>query len=203
MPERVPREVDLFSSYPCPQQQQPQQRIKNMDSRHGFSRLGSRRWPRQAWRGGWKTREDGSECRAAFSLGWRRMARLCSASEKSFDYGRWSKWQARREHDPTEGQDAAGTAAVVGQREELAVRTVPKRQARRDHGNDGSSTVLCFFFCEWHYLEALLRCWLTFQLGSHLCDGSEFEIPIRFYLKDIIFEWEILTISFRSWSCLT
>lgn len=107
MPERVPREVDLFSSYPCPQQQQ-QQRIKNMDSRHGFSRLGSRRWPRQARRGGWKTREDGSECRAAFSMGWRRMARLCSASEKSFDYGRWSKWPARREHDPTEGQERLG-----------------------------------------------------------------------------------------------
>lgn len=64
MPERVPREVDLFSSYPCPQQQ-TQQRIKNLDSRHGFGRLGSR-WPRQARRGGWKTREDGSECRATF-----------------------------------------------------------------------------------------------------------------------------------------
>lgn len=36
------------------------------------------------------------------------MARLCSASEKSFDYGRWSKWPARREHDPTEGQERHG-----------------------------------------------------------------------------------------------
>lgn len=77
-----------------------------MDSRHGFGRLGSR-WPRQAWRGCRKSREDGSESRAV-SRGWRRMARLCSASEKSFDYGRWSKWPARREHNPTEGQERYG-----------------------------------------------------------------------------------------------
>lgn len=43
------------------------------------------------------------------------------------------------------GTGLAGTASVVDQREELAVRTVPKWQARRDHGNGGSSTVLRFF----------------------------------------------------------
>lgn len=39
---------------------------------------------------------------------------------------------------------ATRTASVVGQREELAVRTVPKRQARRDHSNEGISAVLWF-----------------------------------------------------------
>lgn len=40
------------------------------------------------------------------------------------------------------GTGAARTASVVDQREELAVRTVPKRQARRDHSNEGISAVL-------------------------------------------------------------
>lgn len=112
-----------------------------MDSRHGFGRLGSR-WPRQAWRGGRKSREDGSECRR-ISWRWRRTARLCSASEKSFDYGRWSKWPARREHDPTEGQERHGFVSVVasgkslwygpypsGKREE----TTATREFRRFYG---------------------------------------------------------------------
>lgn len=65
MPGRVPREVDLFSSYPCPkQQQQKPQTITNKEhgtTDTGFGRLGGDRWPRQAWRGGRKSREDGPE----------------------------------------------------------------------------------------------------------------------------------------------
>lgn len=135
-----------------------------MDSRHGFGRLGSR-WPRQAWRGGRKSREDGSECRR-ISWRWRRTARLCSASEKSFDYGRWSKWPARREHDPTEGQERHGFVSVVGQREELVVRTVPKWQARRDHSNEGISAVLWFFSYQWYFLSNCLGAFLCGSLSS-------------------------------------
>lgn len=43
------------------------------------------------------------------------------------------------------GTGAAWTGSVVGQREELVVRTVPKWQARRDHSNEGISAVLWFF----------------------------------------------------------
>lgn len=49
-----------------------------------------------------------------------------------------------RSNGGTGSAEAARTASVVGQREELAVRTVPKRQARRDHSNEGISAVLWF-----------------------------------------------------------
>lgn len=58
MPGRVPREVDLFSSYPFPLQQL-QRNTRN--DRNGVGKVGGGKWPRQAWRGGGKSREDGSE----------------------------------------------------------------------------------------------------------------------------------------------
>lgn len=44
------------------------------------------------------------------------------------------------------GWSGEDRTSVVGQREELAVRTVPKRQARRDHSNGGIPLVLLFYF---------------------------------------------------------
>lgn len=58
------------------------------------------------------------------------------------------------------GTGATRTASVVGQREELAVRTVPKRQARRDHSNEGISAVLLFISNLGYFLPDCLGAFL-------------------------------------------
>lgn len=84
----------------------------------------------------------------------RRYGRAWQAGRASAT-GVWSKWQARREHDPTEGQDGVGNGGGgeggywrrrgqqlwLASEKSLPVRTVPRRQARRDHSDGGFMAV--------------------------------------------------------------
>lgn len=116
------------------------------------------RWPRQAWRGGWKSREDGPSEKGGGNggHGCARQARRASVT------GVWPKRQARREHDPTEGQDGVGSSGRQERRrglqlwlaseKSLTARTVPRRQARRDHSDEGFTA---FFFLILFQVESI------------------------------------------------
>lgn len=70
MPGRVPREVDLFSSYPCPKQQQ--QTITNKEhgtTDTGFGRLGTTGGPGKREEEAESREKMGRNCRA---VSWRR-----------------------------------------------------------------------------------------------------------------------------------
>lgn len=63
--------------------------------------------------------------------------------------GERSKWQARREHDPTEGQDSGGGRGHQlwsASEKSLTVRTVPRWQARRDHSHERFSAIFLVLF---------------------------------------------------------
>lgn len=77
--------------------------------------------------------------------------------------GERSKWQARREHDPTEGQDSGGGGGRGHQlwsasEKSLTVRTVPRQQARRDHSHEGFSAIFRVLF----RVESSIFPYLTF-----------------------------------------
>lgn len=91
------------------------------------------------WAEGQGSGSGGSDGRA-------RQARRASIT------GEWSKWQARREHDPTEGQDGGGDEGRqqlwLASEKSLSVRTVPRWQARRDHSYGGFPAVFLGFYFE-------------------------------------------------------
>lgn len=147
MPGRVPREVDLFSSYPFPLQQQQQRKTHGMtETRVWQSRRRrmaqpsvkrrqkvARRWAKKWLRYLGRVPDGGG------GVMWRGRAQ--QAGRASFTDGVRS---GQREESTIQRRDRTVGGSVVGQREELAVRTVLKRQARRDHGNEGISAVLLF-----------------------------------------------------------
>lgn len=134
---------------------------------------------------------------------WRRMARLCSASEKSFDYGRWSKWPARREHDPTEGQDWLGRHLWLTSEKSLRYGPYPSGKREETTATGDHRRFYAFFYLQikgtfFPSLEALLRGWLTFR---HFQRPARIAPLRRFWVWDSYsnFIWKTQYLNERFW----
>lgn len=117
MPGRVPREVDLFSSYPCPQQhqqQQQKQRIKNAERptrvwqiRRQVAQASVKRRQKVARRWAWKLLNVGRF--PGGGVGWRGRAR--QAGRASITGGDRSD---QREESTIQRRDRSGEDGICG-----------------------------------------------------------------------------------------
>lgn len=211
MPGRVPREVDLFSSYPFPSQQQrkihgaTETRVRQSRRRQMAQasvkrrRKVARRWAeKRLWYLG---RVPGSG-----GIGWRGRAR--QARRALFTDGVRS---GQREESTIQRRDRIGGGrSIRGWPAGRACGTDGTQAASekrpRQRWSFGGSIVLRFFL-PWliRSFSARLTKFPTFHLAriAHSRGFRELPIPIskRCHLKDVIFQWDFLKIAF--WTYLT